>query len=180
MDKPLDELYLEWLYSQVGDPDIDDPTRTYWKILRQLYTKEFVWIIPNDDNRIADGKDLRYEFVDQTGLNDVDLEWIHLGCSMLELLVGLSRRFSFEADGEPRDWFWHLMANLGLKRYTDYRYTQRESHIYKVVDFILDRVIWRTYDPTGKGGIFPLKDAREDQTRVELWYQLSAYVLERT
>jgi len=179
MSKPLDELYLEWLYSQVGDVKIEDPSRTYWKVLKQLYTKEFVWIIPNDDNRIQDGKDLRYEFVDQSGLDDVDRNWVHLGCSMLELLVGLSRRLAFEVDGEPRVCFWELMNNLGLRKYTDYRYSQREEFVCRVVDTVLDRVIWRTFEPTGKGGIFPLKNATRDQRELEFWYQLCAYVLEK-
>src|SRR5678815_5821071 len=80
----------------------------------RLYIKEFVWIVPNDDNRVADGRDLRYEFVDQSGLDDVDPGWINLGCSMFELLVGLSRRLSFEADGRVHQWFWRLLNNIGL------------------------------------------------------------------
>ena len=180
MSKPLDELYFVWLYSQVGDPEIENPVRTYWRILRQLYTKEFVWIIPNDDNRLADGIELRYEFVDQSGLKDVDPDWIHLGCSMLEILVGLSRRLSFECEGEPRVWFWQLINNLGLWRYNDKRYDAKPDISEKVIDTILDRVIWRNYNIDGKGGLFPLKAAREDQRYVELWYQLNAYVLERT
>lgn len=173
MDGPLDELYFTWLYRQVGDPGIKNPNLTYWRTFRQLYSKEFIWFVPNDDNRIADGKDLRYEFVDDSGLNDVDIGWMGLGCSMLELLIGLSRRLAFEAEGKPRDWFWHMMKNLGLVEYND-RHPSGEVE----VDEILDRVIWRTYRGDGHGGLFPLKNAREDQREVELWYQLSAYVLE--
>ncbi len=174
MTKPLDELYLFWLYRQVGDPEVKTPTRTYWRLLKTLFKKEFVWLVANDDNRIEDGKDLRYQFIDEEGLVNVDVGWVQLGCSMLELLVGLSRRLAFEADGEPRDWFWHLIENLDL-RYTDaHQFNARE------VDDILDRVIWRTYHQDGRGGLFPLQQAREDQRTVELWYQLSAYVLERT
>lgn len=175
MEKPLDELYFTWLYSQVGDPEIKNPSRTYWKILKALFTKEFVWIIPNDDNRIADGTDLRYEFVEQTQLKDVDISWVHLGCSMLELLVGLSRRLAFEAEGEPRDWFWHLMDNLDLRVYNDGRRVFPEHKI----DEKLDLVIWRGYHSNGHGGLFPLDNPEKDQRKVELWYQLSAYILEQ-
>ena len=180
MGKPLDELYLVWLYSQVGDPEIVEPHRTYWKMLTQLYTKEFVWIVPNDHNRIQDGKELRYEFVDTTELTDVDLGWIQLGCSMLELLVGLSRRLAFEAEGESRDWFWELIDNLSLTRYNDKRYMANPLTSEKVIDTVLDRVIWRNYSPNGRGGLFPLKHPHCDQRGVELWYQLSSYVMERT
>ena len=173
MEKPLDELYFVWLYGQVGDPGIKNPRRTYWKILKQLYNKEFVWIVPNDDNRVADGRDLRYEFVDQSGLTDVDPGWVNLGCSMLELLIGLSRRLSFEVDGEPRDWFWRLMQNLNLSNYND-----RDFIPYSQVDCALDTVIWRNYSPDGLGGIFPLRDPHQDQRKIELWYQMHAYLLE--
>lgn len=173
MNKPLDELYFVWLYSQVGDPKTTNPSRTYWKVLKQLFTKEFVWIVPNDDNRVADGKDLRYEFVAELQLRDVDEGWMKLGCSMLELMVGLSRRLAFECDGRPRDWFWHLAENIDIHRYNDRSHYEEDR-----IDAILDRIIWRTYDRDGHGGFFPLRRPKEDQRRVEIWYQLSAYILE--
>lgn len=172
-DQPLDELYFKWLYSQVADPSITDPSLTYWKLLKKLFTKEFVWLIPNDDNRLEDGKDLRIEFIRVEGLEDVDPVWLELGCSVLELVVGLSRRLAFEADGEPYYWFWCLMENIGIQRYNDGRRLPRQR-----IDEILERIIFRTYEPNGHGGFFPLKNWHEDQRNVELWYQLSAYVLE--
>lgn len=176
MGKLLDELYLEWLYSQVAagiDKSTVRPT-TYWRLLKQLFDKEFVWVVPNDDNRLEDGRDLRYEFIEDQGIQDVDPHWVRLGCSMLELLVGLARRLSFVAEGEPAGWFWHLIANLGLTKYTDRARLNEER-----IDELLDMVIFRTYRSNGWGGIFPLQDPQEDQRQVELWYQLSAYVLER-
>lgn len=175
MSEPLDEMYFKWLCSQVGDLELNDPTRTYWRLMKQLHTKEFVWFVPNDDNRIGDGKELRYEFVDQSGLADVDLSWLQLGCSMLELMVGMSRRLAFVADGEPRVCFWILMENAGLLEYVDgWKYPEEE------VEPIIDRLIWRTYDYDGRGGFFPLKEPKTDQREVELWYQMNAYVIETT
>lgn len=174
MSKPLDELYFVWLYSQVGSVDVSDPSQTYWRIIRQLYTKEFVWIVPHDDNRAADGRDLRHEFIEKKGLRNVDQNWLDLGCSMLELFIGVARRLSFEVDGESRIWFWHLMRNVGLNGHNDLAHWSE-----KKVDDILDRIIWRTYRPNGHGGMFPLQDAHEDQRHVDIWYQLNAYLLER-
>lgn len=173
MNELLDESYLRWLYSQVASVRLKNPSRTYWRILRQLYTKEFIWIIPNDDNRVEDGRDLRYEFIEEQGLEDVDQEWMNLGCSFLEMMIGLSRRLSFEDDGEPRTWFWKLMENLDLERYNDNVVIPDDK-----VDEILDTVIQRTYKRDGRGGLFPLRSARFDQRDVEIWYQLSAYLLE--
>lgn len=92
---------------------------------------------------------------------------------MLELMIALSRRLSFEDDGEPRNWFWQLMENLGLERYNDHTPIPERA-----VDELLNGVIWRTYKRNGAGGLFPLKRASEDQRNVEIWYQLCAYLLE--
>lgn len=98
-----------------------------------------------------------------------------LGCSMLEMLIALCHRISFESDRTAGDWFWKLMQNLELRDYTDNKFNrQTEEHI----DECLDRVINRTYEPTGRGGLFPLAAAMQDQRNVEIWYQMSAYLLE--
>lgn len=176
MTKPLDELYLTWLYSQIGSVKLKNPARTYWSLAKQLFTKEFVWIVPNDDNRLEDGRDLRPEFIEASALESVDSEWMSLGCSMLEMLVSLSRRLSFEVDIEPRGWFWRLMENLDFEQYTDKNYNKRHE---KIIDERLDVVIWRTYKPNGDGGLFPLERPTKDQREIEIWYQLSAYLLEQ-
>lgn len=93
---------------------------------------------------------------------------------MLELFIGLSRRLSFQADGEPRAWFWQLMENLDLERFNDNTQIPEEE-----VRKILDEVTGRTYKRNGAGGLFPLKKAHKDQRDVELWYQLNAYLLEK-
>ena len=173
-EPPLDELYLTWLYSQVGSVKIKNPEKTYWSLLRLLYSKEFIWIVPNDDNRVADGRELRFDFIDEEGLFDVDDEWMSLGCSMLEMLVALSRRLSFESEGEPRVWFWHILRNIGLEVYND-----TKPIPFDAIDEQLNQIIWRTYEPDGTGGLFPLQWPEKDQRDIEIWYQLSAYILER-
>lgn len=178
MSAHLDELYFEWLYSQISSVKLKNPSRTYWKLLKILFTKEFVWIVPNDDNRIQDGKDLRIEFLsDKVISNDPEYlkDWIEMGCSTLELLLALAKRLAFETNGEPAEWFWELIENLKLREYND------SCDIPQIkIETKLDRVIWRTYRSDGSGGLFPLKEPERDQRDVELWYQLSAYVLERT
>lgn len=174
MNEPLDELYLKWLYKQVANVRLKNPSRTYWFLLRQLYKKEFVWIIPNDDNRLEDGRDLRERFVEEEGLYDVDPLWMDMGCSMLELLVALARCLHFEEESrDVGEWFWELIHNLKLRVCTD-----KEPLQEKAIDKILDNVIWRTYRSNGNGGLFPLQHAKCDQRDVELWYQLNAYLLE--
>ena len=174
ISRPLDELYLEWLYSQVAEVSQKARARTYWSLFRELYCKEFIWLIPNDDNRVADGKDLRREFVQDADISDVDRTWLDLNCSFLEMLIGLSRRLAFELDGEPRKCFWDLLVNLELDRYTD-----RVGVPAERVHDIVDTVIWRQYDYNGRGGLFPLQHPERDQANAEIWYQLNAYIIEQ-
>lgn len=172
MIQTLDDLYLTWLYSQVGDVKVRNKSRTYWDLLSQMYDKTFVWLVPNDDNRVQDGLDLRNEWV---ALNDirVDHEWMIRDCSFLEIVISLSRRLAFEGEGHPPVWFWHLLGNLGLQECTD-----RSKYNQEWVDEVLDTVIQRTYEPNGRGGLFPLRYPKHDQREVELWYQMNEYLLD--
>lgn len=172
---PLDEAYLQWLYSQVGDVENKRSSKSYWNLFRQLYTKEFIWLVPNDDNRVEDGKALRDRFIEELRLTDVDPEWMDMGCSFLEMVLGLSKRLAFDTESEPSDWFWHFMNVLKLDIYND-----NIAIPHAKVNNILDTVIWRLYRKDGHGGLFPLKHPQEDQTKIEIWYQLSAYLLENS
>lgn len=173
MEAPLDELYLRWLYSQVGSVKTRIRARTFWGLFRQLYSTEFVWWVPNDDNRAMDGIRLRLEFMEDHDIESVDENWLGLGCSFLEMLIALSRRLAFEGGGEPLEWFWVLIRNLEMIDYTDAQENSADEISEKV-----NRVIWRLYKRNGIGGLFPLRSSKQDQTEVEIWYQLNAYLLE--
>jgi len=177
MSSPLDNLYLVWLYSHVGDVDVKVHRRTYWKLLRKLYSTEFIWIVPNDDARVEDGRDLRYEFFEDAEIpyNDETDEWLHLGCSFFEMLIGLSRRLGYLTESSVKDSFWHILRNIGLHEYND----AYSSDFSPAVEEVTNRIIWRTYGGDGHGGLFPLRRAEKDQTKIEIWYQLNTYVLEK-
>lgn len=175
MNEPLDELYLQWLYGNVANINQKSRRRTYWNLFRALYTIEFTWFVPNDDARVEDGRALRLEFMQELEIPEVDPDWMDLGCSFLELLIGLSRRLAFETDSLAVDWFWHLIANMELSEYNDStRFSKNE------IEHITTRISERTYERDGYGGLFPLRRPRKDQRKVELWYQMNAYVLELT
>lgn len=178
MIEPLDDGYLYWLYGQVASVKLKNPARSYWKLLRSLYTTEFVWLVPNDDNRLEDGRDLRYEFIQEEDIDGSDEDWLTIGCSLLEMLIGLSRRLVFESDGEAGvgEWFWHLLGNLNLANFSDAHFQTEQQQMY--VDHVLETVVWRNYRSDGFGGLFPLREPHKDQRKVELWYQLSQYLLE--
>lgn len=178
MVEPIEESYFVWLYSQIGSTKLRTSTKTYWSLARQLHQKEFVWVVPNDDNRVADGRQLRYEFLIEQGITEVDIdaEWMSEGCSFLEMLIALSRRLWFEDGGDARDWFWRMLDNLGIDRFNDRHYNPLYE---REINETLENVIWRNYSPDGRGGLFPLKHSQEDQRDVEIAYQFSAYLIEQ-
>ena len=152
-----------------------NPRRTYWDLLRTLHIKEFTWFVPNDDNRVVDGLDLRYEFLaDMQESPSVWENWLLQPCSMLEMLIALSRRLAFNGGGESMGRFWEMMDNIGLRGFNDASHGSPQE-----VDHILQRVIDRTYDQNGNGGLFPLRETNLDQRQVELWYQMNSYLIER-
>lgn len=175
MNEPLDELYLGWLYSQINSVKITNPARTYWSLFRQLFKKPFIWLIPNDDNRVEDGRDLRLEFAKQEDVM-LDQDWFEMTCSVLEMLIALARRLCFEDGNDVQGWFWELLENMDLV-FTDDEYTE---DVQQGIDQALDRLIWRLYLPDGRGGLFPLDRPTRDQREVEIWYQLNEYLMERS
>ena len=174
-ETPLDERYLDWLYSLVAPTRINkNPARSHFKLVEQLFKKEFLWFVPNDDNRIEDGKGLREEFIQATDA-ERDYIWLELGCSVLEMLIALCRHAEFESGRDAYYWFWRIMDNLGIRIYTDNQY---DDEVRLIVDDAIEIMIRRSYRHDGVGGIFPLRDPEKDQRDVELWYQMSSYILE--
>lgn len=172
----IDDNYFEWLYGKIGSVRNRNPSRSHWELAKQLYGTEFVWFVPNDDNRAGDGKDLRVEFMYETNLEDLDPDWLELECSVLEMLIALAIRVGFETSEETIEWFWRLMNNIGLRDLTDENYV---NDSYLLIESTIEKVLYRKYKRNGDGGLFPLRHAKQDQRTVELWYQMSAYLLER-
>lgn len=178
MDEHLDESYFHWLYTLIGSSS-RVPSRTHYALGRQLFRQEFVPHIPRDENRVNDGRDLRYEFVNEKmatrEIEKVNASWMGMGCSFLEMLIALSRVFAFETETTTRGCFWHMMDNLNVSQFNDRYHAFGEGDIADA----MERVINRTYAPDGSGGLFPLQNPKEDQRHVEIWYQLNAYLIER-
>lgn len=171
-EKTLDERYFVWLYSQVASVRNRNPARTYWQLFRKLYDRPFTYSISLDRNRAADGINLRYIFLDGA---EGDQNWLELECSMLEMLVALSKRMEFQTGSTFINWFWRLLNNVEMGQYSDELYHGR---IDEIVEETLDMIIARTYNHNGYGGLFPLHRPSKDQTKVEIWYQLAAYLNE--
>jgi hypothetical protein len=157
--------YYEWLIEHIHIPN----GKSYRGLFEILHNTEFQWTVPNDNNRLQDGLDLRGYFLNgrKKKLN------LH-GATLLEVLVALSERVAFTAGGQPKRWAWKLLKNLRL---TDKSDPLTPSDIERVNN-VLDALVWRTYEFSGRGGFFPLKHPEEDQTKVEIWYQMNKYAIE--
>ena len=173
--KPLDELYFEWLYSQVG-AETSNLAQSYWNLLRILFVKKFRWFVDFDGNRAADGIALRQHFLNENPHVHEEPGWMNEPCSMLEMMIALARDIAFEGEGTLAGRFWEMINNIGLIEGTDARVLDEAA-----IDGVLERVITRQYGFNGEGGFFPLtvNPRQEDQRIVELWYQANAYLLEQ-
>jgi len=168
----LPEDYLRWLEPQLRD-EHSTQGKSYWDLIGLMFEREFGWVLEMDRNRIGDGLDLRVEFAREHRRRPDLLS--DLGpCSFLEVLIALSRRLAFDAGGEAPGWAWQLLRNLEFHRMSDPLTRQKQRKVQEV----MDHVIARTYLPDGTGGFFPLAWPDEDQTRIEIWYQMSAYIEE--
>lgn len=173
----VENEYFEWLYTLVcGErysPDI-----SYRKLLTHLYSTEFIYILPNDVNRAKDGIDIRYRFTyDNPQLSMGEQQHIeNIGpCTVFEMMIALAIRCENVMDDpgvgdRTRQWFWGMVASLGLGSITDDRYD--EEH----VDMVIKRFLNREYEPNGEGGLFTIKKCECDLRDVEIWHQLWWYL----
>lgn len=170
MSNSLSEDYFRWLAPQIRETR-DAQGETYDNLVTIMYETEFFSEVANDDNRMVDGTDLRWEF---GNIHNIPMHAREpLGpCSFLEVLIGLSRRLAFTAGGSAPGRAWELVTNLELHRMSD---PLSQYKVRKAKD-ILDACIFRKYAPNGLGGFFPLAWPDDDQTEVELWYQMAAYI----
>lgn len=173
MNEPIEETYFNWLYSKVASVDVPTPSLTYFTLLRDLHSVEFVWLISGDDNRAEDGLELRRVFIKQAQL-DQEPAWMNLGCSVLEMLIALSYKAEFQTEIASKDWFWVFIGNLELADLNDAK--SRDFNISEIVGDVLDQFLWRTYRRNGQGGLFPLRKSTQNQREVEVWYQFHAYL----
>lgn len=163
------DLYFEWIVARVRR----EVSPNYDALLNFLFETEYIWLAHLDVNRADDGLYLRQQYEAATGWA-LDPAWDLAPCSVLEMLVALCERAEFLTDIPMSDWFWTLIENLEL---SDLRRMTEEDREYAAN--VIYCFNYRLYGKDGRGGLFPLVWPPEDQTNVELWYQLAAYINER-
>ena len=167
--------YRDWLTTLVNTPG-----PTYKNVCNMMFDQEFLVLVAGDENRVEDGYAMRDEFVDTTGVvqdYDRQVRTLYHGPNVLEVVVGLARRISnMDYDPEWPDktgqWFHVMCENLGLQTFPDYSWVASDRI---VVNMKLRNLVERRYDKNGRGGLFPLKVASEDQTKVQIWTQMNTW-----
>lgn len=167
--------YFSWLVKYIEQGDKYGTSDEVKSLLWILYDTEFYELIKNDQNRSDDGIQLRRIFREETGINQThDME----KCSLLEMLIALSDRLDFIlSEGRSRkrrEWFWMLIDNLDLEPFSlDSPYIKE---IASTNELKIKTFLERKYKCNGRGGLFPLKRPTQDQTKIEIWYQMMAYI----
>ena len=174
------DAYFDHLIDQItstGKYDYDN----YICMLRRMYTYDFHYYVPMDQNRIVDVIDhLRRPFWGDDAV-------YHIGqVKVLEILVALAIRVEEHIEDEDMpsrdDLFHEMLENLGLLAYSDDVLNgPRSVKAASKVSGILHDFVKRKYDANGRGGIFPLMDPPfdSDLREVDLWYQAMWYICER-
>ncbi|HAQ03031.1 TPA: hypothetical protein DCQ22_04025 [Candidatus Nomurabacteria bacterium] len=169
-----EDPYFLWLCTQVN---IFEADRGWINLLQDLHASPFIWSVPNDDNRSEDGIQLRETYANLYPGYNYSLDG---NASVLEMLIALAIQMDGilgDLNGWPKvaNWFVELLQNLDLEPYYGFRDadTRRLKNSQKLHVFL-----GREYDSNGRGGLFPLKHPEQDQRKVEIWYQLMAYLNE--
>lgn len=170
--------YFDYLKDMVYAPGAE----AYDTLLDILFRINFRWSVHNDDNRAADGIDIRYNFEQEFDIDERSAKELSLiPCSVMEVICGLAIRMDDTMrDPERRHidrWFWELIGNLGLLDCTNEAFERGERSL-KDVEEIVDIFMDRTYDELGHGGLFPRNHCDKNQKEIELFAQMNGYLCE--
>jgi hypothetical protein len=179
----LTETYFDWLRQQAFASQVN--RREYEGVLRVLHDIPFYWTIWPDENRGGDALSFRQnDFLgfqnDLEGLDQIWLgQWATAAPSVLEVLLGIARRWELYFEGHIAYYFGHLFRNLELDRYPGRAlWPSRSEEVRHRIDIWLSR----QFEPNGIGSPFPVNDQRAfdiiDMRKVEIWGQMNAYSAE--
>lgn len=139
----------------------EDLDEGYTALLSILFNEKYVWRLPMDENREVWGRLIREEYLDHLSLEDRE-GWeksLDGECSVLEMLIALAwsmeKTFGLQNEKSTPKWFWMMLSNLDIAKYTDSITGTKES---ETIQSILRTWMDGKYDNhTGVGSPFPLK-----------------------
>jgi hypothetical protein len=142
-----------------------------------MFQVDFEVLVPHDDNRVAEGAELRNEFLRVGSGSELDrIDLLLPDASVLEVLIALALRAEFMIDIPGKEMFYLFLQNLRLSAFTD-EFCRNKTNV-SGIERIVRRFSERKYTESGRGGLFPLRHPSKDQREVELWYQMGEYMTE--
>lgn len=169
------ERYFEYLYHIIQMPE------DYMRLIGALYDTPFRYSVEDDENRIADAKQLRAQFLDDmiaiATSDDILYMDTYFQITMLEVLIALAKRCVDIADTAApfngTGWFWKLVENLGLKDCTNENWDRKT--VQTIVRGFLARDI--SAFPVETNWYRRYRD--EEWNEMPLWYQMQFYIQEK-
>lgn len=183
--------YFEWLVSKVTSPAVPDDAqaRIVLQVLRDIRIQGLP--MADDAPRLEDGKQLRTNFVDETGMTVRSykdaLEPDSGFCTVLELLVALSMRMD-DIMRDPLDpsssipsWFWGMVSTMvGQSFYPcSYWAFSIDASTPVVVAESTMKFLGRQYDPTGHNGNIFIDMSGIDLRAIDIWEQACRFMSAR-
>lgn len=177
----LEEAYFDWLKSEAFSETSE--RREYEGILRVLNDIPFYFTIWLDENRAGDAlTHRRTEFIGtQRDLDSLDQNWLHdwaeSSPTVLEVLLGMARRWNLYFEGSVPYYFSHMFINMGFERFPGRVLTKQSQNVVREK---CDIWLSRQFNPNGDGSPFPVKHALQvvDFTKVDIWSHMNAYSAE--
>lgn len=171
----LNDFYFDWITLLViKDANERD---NYLYLLNRLNEINFYYTIPLDENRYIDGLSLRDRFAYENHIPDEDMYIFQdKPCSVLEMMIALALKCEENIMSDPdygdriSNWFLEMISSLQLQDMTNANFDQ------KWVDFRIQILLDREYNPDGFGGLFTIPNCKVDLRTVEIWYQMCWYL----
>ena len=169
------ETYFNWLIRKVGiEHNWIEP------LLLTLNDIQFTYIIAMDENRAADGLELRGDYEYEVGQHPEE-PFEGNNPSVLEVLIGIAKRLEHTSGltWSSGDWLRLFLRNLELIDedrnifYGSNAQWVRRDYVEYRVSIFMDR----TYDADGLyGGLFVIQGYTGDLRRMELFKQWTEYL----
>lgn len=178
----IETSYFQWLCEIVH---ADSMEKSYYILCGELFNYPFRVKAKMDINRANDGLGLRLEYCEEVVNDMIPGQQVEgSDCSMLELFIGIAKHMNDElmtedSSDKTHKYFWEIIKNLELDEFDDERFGEETGACTTQIRDILVNLNERRYKKDGSGGMFPLKCPEKDQRKVEIWYQMQAYINEK-
>lgn len=186
-DPWLTEMYFDFLSSEAFSARVN--RREYSGCLRLLNDIPFFWTLWPDEDRAGDALSFRqHDFLGyQIDLDSLDQVWLKVWAeaapSVLEVLLGISRRWSVFFGGDIHYYFGHMFRNMEYDRHPGVILPQSSANGLRE-----KTQVWltRQFASDGKGSPFPINadvifnelHQRIDMREIPIWNQMNVYSYE--